>query len=319
MPEDVSSPHDRFFRELLSRPEVAADIARQTLPPDVVELLDLSHPERVDDKWVDPELQSHFADVLYKVRFAEGPHEALLFILFEHKSHPDELVALQVLRYMLQVWQQHLKESQLPLPVVIPLVMYHGRRDWSVSREFTTLFDVANAKLYRFIPQFEYALLDLSANSTVVPTGSDLVRVALEVMQSIFRDDFKEKLPDQLSKLPLGTSTQIQFLETVLLYAKSARSLSEAELGETVRQAFPREGEQSVIKLFDDLRQEGRQEGLEEGLLEAVVVGLEQKFGAAGKKLGVKIRAVHDVEKLRVLMSTLWSAEKLDDLRQLLK
>jgi hypothetical protein len=51
MPE-LTNPHDRFFKELLARPEAAADFL---LPPEIAGALDLTAPEPVRDSFVDAE------------------------------------------------------------------------------------------------------------------------------------------------------------------------------------------------------------------------------------------------------------------------
>jgi hypothetical protein len=63
----------------------------------------------------------------------------------------------------------------------------------------------------------------------------------------------------------------------------------------------------------------GRKEGLEKGLLEGIALDLEIKFGAAGKKLMPKLRALHDVQKLRAVARALKSAESLDEVKQLVQ
>ena len=42
-------------------------------------------------------MQQHQADLLYQVRLHDG-QIAYVYFLFEHKSYPDRLVALQLLR-----------------------------------------------------------------------------------------------------------------------------------------------------------------------------------------------------------------------------
>ncbi len=63
----------------------------------------------------------------------------------------------------------------------------------------------------------------------------------------------------------------------------------------------------------------GRQEGLEEGLLKAIALGLELKFGAAGKRLLPKIQALHNVERLNALTRALKSAETIEKIKQLIR
>jgi hypothetical protein len=66
-------------------------------------------------------------------------------------------------------------------------------------------------------------------------------------------------------------------------------------------------------------RAEGREEGREEGLVEAVAVTLEAKFGAAGRRLLPRVRALGDLDKLRALTRALASAEALDEVKALLR
>jgi len=95
MPE-ISNPHDLFFKELLSRPEGQRDFVANYLPAAVVAQLDLSSLEPTKDSFVDPKLQAHYSDLVFRVRLRSG-RPAFLYLLFEHKSRPDRFAPLRPL------------------------------------------------------------------------------------------------------------------------------------------------------------------------------------------------------------------------------
>jgi hypothetical protein len=53
--------------------------------------------------------------------------------------------------------------------------------------------------------------------------------------------------------------------------------------------------------------------------VEGITVALEIKFGAAGKKVLAKVRAVQDLAKLRALARAIQAAENLDEVKELLR
>lgn len=64
--------------------------------------------------------------------------------------------------------------------------------------------------------------------------------------------------------------------------------------------------------------EKGREEGLKLGILESICDNLEQKFGAAGKKLLPKIKALEDLKRLRKLRRAITAAESVEELKELL-
>jgi hypothetical protein len=61
--------------------------------------------------------------------------------------------------------------------------------------------------------------------------------------------------------------------------------------------------------------EKGRREGLQEGLQEGIAAALAAKFGAAGKRLMPRVRAIHDVEQLRALLQAIPDAAGLQEIR----
>ena len=143
---EINNPHDRFVKATLSQPDIAASFLTNYLPRETVELLDTSKIELVKDSFVDSDLREHQSDMLFQVQTRNGK-AAYVYVLFEHKSAPDPWVALQLLRYRVRVWESAIRQENVKqLPVVIPLVLYHGQAVWNVSTQFSALFpsDIMN-------------------------------------------------------------------------------------------------------------------------------------------------------------------------------
>lgn len=123
------SPHDTYFRRILARLDAVAEFLRWYLPTSIVAELDLTEVTYADTAFVDAKLRKHFSDLLLRVRLRTGG-AAYVLILLEHKSAPDPRVAIQALRYAALLWDQ----SPLPLPLIIPVVVYHGAKNGASAK-----------------------------------------------------------------------------------------------------------------------------------------------------------------------------------------
>ena len=82
------------------------------------------------------------ADLLLSMRDHDGIRR-LMYILVEHKSCQDSSVAVQLHRYPGEIRQQQWVnvESEVPgsLPVIHPVVFYHGAKHWTAPLRLSGL------------------------------------------------------------------------------------------------------------------------------------------------------------------------------------
>ena len=102
-------------------------------------------------------------------RLATTP--AQVAIIFEHQSSVDPTMAFRMLRYTVRTWERWLREPANRrtgrLPLVLPVVLYHGSRPWSAATNIAALVGPTpappeiSALLSTLAPRATYQLLDL--------------------------------------------------------------------------------------------------------------------------------------------------------------
>ena len=133
----IPNPHDLMFKAAFGQPEHARGVLRAIVPPVLAEALDWSTLALQPGSFVDVALQQQHTDLLYAATWRDGG-EMLVYLLFEHQSSlPTEgRMAERLLGYQVRIWDRwragHPKARTLPM--ILPIVMYHGASPWSEPR-----------------------------------------------------------------------------------------------------------------------------------------------------------------------------------------
>jgi hypothetical protein len=161
----VPTPHDSVFRRIFAVPANAASQLRAVLPPDLTARLDLGRLAPVPGSFVDEALRWRHSDVLFTAPL-DG-HDAFVYVLVEHQSSDDPLMAFRVLRYVTRIWDQYAREHPKArrLPAVIPLVVYQGDGHWASPVQLLDVIDLspdARQEMQAWLPRFGFLLDDLT-------------------------------------------------------------------------------------------------------------------------------------------------------------
>jgi predicted transposase YdaD len=158
----ANNPHNNLFQFGISRPETARRIIAAALG-EGADVLDFETLEQVAETLIDAELRDSYSDALFKVHlkpaFANEISFVFVYCLLEHKSRPDKTVSLQLLRYMVSLWERQLRDRETLCPI-IPMVIYHGESSWTVARSFEQLVPYPEC-FADFAVRFRYPMLDL--------------------------------------------------------------------------------------------------------------------------------------------------------------
>jgi hypothetical protein len=132
-PTKTAYPHDRLFKEVFSTVEAQQDLVRLALPPEITSRFRLETVRDASEELAG--VTRGRADLLLSVETTDDTTE-YVYVLVEHKSYRVRTVAVQLLGYVAGIMRKH---GTLPMPVVHPVVFYHGDKTWTAPTELTGL------------------------------------------------------------------------------------------------------------------------------------------------------------------------------------
>lgn len=280
----IQNPHDKFFKETFGDVIVAKDFINNYLPQNIANIIDLNTLEPQKDSFINEELQEEFSDLLFRVNINDK--EGYIYFLFEHKSYTSKSIAFQLLKYMINIWEAKIKKERISeLPIIIPLVIYHGKEKWNIRtslREMISGYDELSDDIKEYIPNYKYLLYDISRFTNEQIKGQAQLKIALtafrdvftkygkDLQESIFRAfEYLEELEDK--------QTGIEYFETLMRYIFSARTnMTEADAKEIIKKietTYP-EGSEVVMTLAERFMEEGAMKGLEKVVKNSIIKGL---------------------------------------------
>ncbi len=263
--DKINSPHDVYFKKNWSNPDFVRSFLNTYLPPEICTKIKMDTLEICKDSFVTKDMKEVHSDMLYKIQLEEK--EMFLYILFEHKSYPDRMIFIQLCRYILSIFEMYLQENKSVedaknLPLVLPLVLYHGKEKWNMPVEFSRCFRSVSKEMQNFVPNFCYTLFDLSTFSDEEIKGSIENQIALLILKHIFRSDLLAILP-KVSALLRDLDEQetgLQALETLFRYLTNTEQLSSVgfeKIQAALETNLSEDKKGAIMTIADQLRQEG--------------------------------------------------------------
>ena len=260
---ETATPHDAVFKTFLSCADTARDFISLHLPTQLLLLCKLETLRLESGSFIEDDLRPYYSDIIYSLQTTTG--HSYVHVLIEHQSTPDKHMAFRLLRYAVAAMQRHLEAGHKTLPLVIPILFYHGKRSpypWSLSWLDAFSDPVAARQLY----SSPFPLVDI----TVIPDEEIMQHrsmAALTLVQKHIRQRDMALLQDKLASLfILGhmNGQQITVLVNYLIQAGQAQDVQKLLYG--LAQRVPQHGEK-LMTMAEQLKLIGRQEGIQEGKL----------------------------------------------------
>ncbi|HGJ5865495.1 Rpn family recombination-promoting nuclease/putative transposase [Arsenophonus nasoniae] len=307
------TPHDAVFKQFLSEKETAKDFFDVWLPDEIKALCDLDSLKVESGSFIDSEMKNYQSDILYSVSTQQG--KGYIYLLIEHQSTPDKLMAWRLMRYCMAAMQKHLEAGHKALPLVFPILFYTGEKSpYPYSTDWLDCFsgrDIAE-KIYTK----PFKLVDV----TTLDDGEIMQhrRMALlELIQKHIRRRDMTELLDSIVKLlsyNYYTDNQVITLFNYLIQEGNAKKPMEF-ITEIAKQSEKHEG--ALMTIAQALRQEGKVEGIQEGLQRGKIEGIQEGRQKEKKETTLNLAKQfldNGVDRNTVKLSTGLSDYELDKL-----
>ncbi|MEX9948335.1 Rpn family recombination-promoting nuclease/putative transposase [Providencia sp. wls1919] len=138
--QSIVAPHDSTFKGFMSKVDNARDFFEVHLPNRIKHLCNFDTLKLASASFVDKTLRSRFSDMLYSVQTLKG--KGYFYFLVEHQSSPDKLMGWRLMHYAFCAMNQHLQQGHQTLPLVVPILFYHGNQSpYPYSQSWTDCFE----------------------------------------------------------------------------------------------------------------------------------------------------------------------------------
>ncbi len=154
-------PHDSLFKRIMENDIAAREFLDEYLPSDVKNIVNLDSIKVEKESYIEPNLTKRFSDIVYRVDTNDN-NKAYIYILAEHQSSVDQLMAFRLWRYTLLLAERHIRKKE-KIPLIFPIIMYAGKAKYTAPKNLWALFE--NPNLAKKLLTEDHALVDLQAMS----------------------------------------------------------------------------------------------------------------------------------------------------------
>ena len=301
--KNTSTPHDGLFKAFLTKPDTAKDMLETHLPAHLQTLCDLSTLKLESGSFLEDGLRPYYSDVLYSMKTECG--DGYIYALIEHQSSPDEHMAFRMFRYAIAAMQKHLDAGNKELPLVVPLLFYHGKTSpYPYSMNWLDCFtkpEVAKALYSNNFPLVDVTVMDDSEIMQHKRTA------LLELVQKhIYQKDINDII-ESLAILLLNdyhTDSQVRTLIEYLVTVGETQNVNTL-LEELAHQVPKHEG--TLMTIAEQLILQGKQEGLQLGRQEGEQKGRQDTLKEMARNL-----LLSGVDKDAIMKATGFSSRELE-------
>ena len=289
----VNKPkHDQLFRKSLENPIVAYELLQAHLPQEVLAIIDTSTLKLEKESFVEPDLSTSIADVLFSVKFHDN--DGYIYLLLEHQSTPEHFMAFRLFKYMVNICDRYRLENQKTenLPIIYPLIIYNGTKSYNAPRNLWDLFN--NRILAKKFWTEDHKIVNVHD----IPDEEFKTRIWSGILEFFLKHRHEKQLLKKWQQiadiLPELTKISIGYDYIKLILHYTLPSIDKNDKIELEKMLINTLNQEKGAELMTSLAQAWKEEGIEIGIIDGIRIG---------KQDGIKLGEARGEEKKALVIA----------------
>lgn len=308
--KDIERIHDKSYKEFFSNKEVFKTLIESFINKDILDGVNIEDLELIDKSFILDDFSEEESDIVYKIN--KDGNEIFIYVLLEFQSTVDQSMPIRLNSYMNLIWRRYLKDKKrsevkakdFKLPPIIPIVLYNGKRKWTVPLEFKEKINYSDI-LGDSIINFKYKFLNVNeyTKEELVDIGNVVAAIFLldqEVDIYEFLDRIK-RIAISFNKMSVKDREILKGWIRTILTEEAKEQVSGIEeiisIKKEEAEAMTSNAYLAFKKFKEDALREGLKEGLEKGMEQGIEQGIEQGMEKVAKNLLNMNMAIEDIVK----------------------
>jgi len=272
--------HDGLAKQILSDPIAAKEFVNHYLPDSCKLILDMDTLKVEKESYVEEDLKQKFSDLVFSIKM-KNDEKAFIYTLIECEVSSNYWLSFKLWKYMFLLLERHKTKNKSNLPMVVPLVVYHGTRPFNAPRNLWELF--VEPDLAKEFMGGDYQLVDLYSMPDDAIKQKKHLGMLEYFMKYVYERDIlklsESFLENFKSCLFLDKEKGYIYIRNFLWYTDSKLPEDKyPELEKIIKEHIPKEDKEDLMRtVAQKYREEGKQEGILVGKEKGKLEGEKEK------------------------------------------
>ncbi len=266
----IHHPIDKFFRRFFQEKQIIQELLVHLVKQSWVKDLDFTTLERVERSYITNNFQERASDVIWKIKYKTS--DIYIDVLTEIQSSNDNTMPIRILDYIGSFYENEYKKLNIGEKIIpmIPIVFYVGSEKWTAVSKFHDLVNIPNNSLKKFIPEFEYIIINIDKinTETLLEAESMLTNIVAMNKSKNYQElkNISKNLFDLIIKFKDEKDIK-KYKEFLLLYIELVlnKKFDKKEAKQIINDI---EGGSMFFVTLDHIFQQEKEEGEKKGKLE---------------------------------------------------